>query len=454
MSIIRTDSHCHLFNGEYAFREALAILWDVIRNRYPHEVARALGLQAITPLSASDRWKAKLQYIATLFSVATGSCKDNYYMELKGYTDSSLGEDKSRLALMPLMMDIFYMFADSIAVDWIAQEEVTPTHEEVEQLKIQACVLMQAVLIEARNTVAIRTLTTDEERKQAISELQARMEKIIKRYSDFLHSLSQGLIHRTTTAPRFDFAGAKISWGYYVHFRELYNLQAENSGYVFPFLAVDPRRPGITNLVTKGKVTSTGKKLISKEGPFYGIKLYPPLGYFPNDPRLHDIYAHCINNDFPVIAHCQPVSFVNPWSPTPSPGEHFAHPRNWKAVLNEFNKLRLNLAHFGGIDDVEAFANSSTGENGEWTKTIIELLDYENVYTDISAFADPGADKWLQTILKRYPVVEKKLLFGTDFIINMTHANLHGQLKNYFNYFPALPLDSFTRNPWRFLGLP
>ena len=50
---------------------------------------------------------------------------------------------------------------------------------------------------------------------------------------------------------------------------------------VLPFAAVDARRPG---------VVEETKRLIEEDG-FRGIKLYPPLGYHPNDPLLRPLYA-------------------------------------------------------------------------------------------------------------------------------------------------------------------
>jgi len=198
---------------------------------------------------------------------------------------------------------------------------------------------------------------------------------------------------------------------------------------------------------------SSGKKIISKDGPFYGIKIYPPLGYFPCDPRLDDIYAYCQQKDIPITAHCQPVSFVNPLDPIPNPGQYFAHPNNWKPVLQKFPSLRLNLAHFGGVDSVIAYANDPTSPNGEWTKVIIDLLTYKNVYTDIAAFADSGIAPSLIKILN-IPIVQEKLLFGTDYVINMLHGNLHGRIETYFNNLSTLPPRLFIDNPQKFHAIP
>jgi len=451
MSQIRFDSHCHLFNGEFAFREALAILWDIIRGRYPHEVARALGVKAIMPLSACDRWKAKLKYIASLFSVVTGSCEDNYQFELKGYAQSSI--PNSQLVLMPLMMDIFYIFADGISFGLKVSKEIPPTDENLEQFKTQAKALMQDVLREASNTLALKSLTTKTARQENLQQIQTRMETLIDEYSAELSAQGKAGAPGLRAAAVFNFAGAEISWGFRDHFLELSALQQKYPKAVFPFLAVDPRRPNITQLVTNGKVISSGKKIISKDGPFYGIKIYPPLGYFPNDPRLDDIYAYCQLKDIPITAHCQPVSFVNPLDPIPNPSQYFAHPNNWKSVLQKFPSLRLNLAHFGGVDSVIAYANDPTSSNGEWTKVIIDLLTYKNVYTDIAAFADPGIAPSLIKILK-IPIVQEKLLFGTDYVINMLHGNLHGRIETYFNNLSTLPPRLFIDNPLKFLAVP
>src|SRR5690606_26723281 len=36
---------------------------------------------------------------------------------------------------------------------------------------------------------------------------------------------------------------------------------------------------------------------------FHGLKLYPPCGYSPSDPRLYSLYEICASRGLPVLTH-------------------------------------------------------------------------------------------------------------------------------------------------------
>jgi uncharacterized protein len=75
---------------------------------------------------------------------------------------------------------------------------------------------------------------------------------------------------------------------------ELRQLRDDYPELVIPFVAVDPRRPGIVQ---------TTIALLEEPG-FCGIKLYPPLGYHPDHPALGELYAYAAEHDVPILAHC------------------------------------------------------------------------------------------------------------------------------------------------------
>ncbi|NJK98478.1 MAG: amidohydrolase family protein [Bacteroidales bacterium] len=68
-----------------------------------------------------------------------------------------------------------------------------------------------------------------------------------------------------------------------------------------PFVHIDPRREGFTDIF---------RKYVEEKG-FKGLKIYPPLGYFPDDERFYPLYAYCEKNNLPVIAHCSPRNPVH-----------------------------------------------------------------------------------------------------------------------------------------------
>ncbi len=176
------------------------------------------------------------------------------------------------------------------------------------------------------------------------------------------------------------------------------------------------------------------------EGLFWCVKLYPRLGWAPDDfacyPNLKTLYTLC-GKTVPIMVHCSLGGM--------SAHDYFLYERyddhvikdeyklkhaelrfngdlpgvssndspvQWKNVLREFPELKICLAHFGGYDtwkDVWDFekAQQRLAERGnasnpdkydkydkyrDWIRTIAELVsDYDNVYTDISYFSNTGS---------------------------------------------------------------
>lgn len=40
------------------------------------------------------------------------------------------------------------------------------------------------------------------------------------------------------------------------------------------------------------------------EHKFFGVKIYPSLGYLPSNPQLMEIFGLCEKKRIPVTAHC------------------------------------------------------------------------------------------------------------------------------------------------------
>ena len=64
---------------------------------------------------------------------------------------------------------------------------------------------------------------------------------------------------------------------------------------MWPFIAADPHRKDVVTLVTGAL----------EEGTFRGVKVYPPMGFTPDDKRLYPIYEYCVRQGIPITAHCQ-----------------------------------------------------------------------------------------------------------------------------------------------------
>lgn len=285
--------------------------------------------------------------------------------------------------------------------------------------------------------------------------------------------------------------GGKVSDKYEKQLNELAEIKnASNrqkwAEVAYPFVCVDPRRPGVVDLM---------KKCI-EDYKFQGIKIYPPLGYFPfpfpykrngkdigiehdpmaNEGVLAEIYRYAQAYEIPVLSHCTPGGlrgYKLKYSAHPVTGGkiertrksqayHLSHPRNYTFLLEQYPDLKICLAHFGGHADwkrqltepLEPFDSSSISQYGKdqiqaayelgdfvepvWNPTAQEvqentwlniirqfLLDgrYPNVYADISYNAfEPYTLAYLK-ILVEDRKINQHILFGTDFYIIRLHRS-------------------------------
>lgn len=235
---------------------------------------------------------------------------------------------------------------------------------------------------------------------------------------------------------------------------------------VFPFLAVDPRRPGIYDYalahVGRGKL-------------FAGIKLYCPNGYSPTDPLLYGpkeerggIYAFCEDHGIPVTTHNSLGGFAtfaksvvitgDIWkdgkllyldqesvrfrdSFLGSEGVHeramtLNHPLLWQKVVAKYPRLRLNLAHFGGGTEL-GNALTHPGDPSLWSNRIIALLQdprYQ-VYTDLSCFTEFRVLRKLITH-PLYSGIRHRILFGSDYtLLLLFEDNFNGNIRKFRTLF-------------------
>jgi len=203
---------------------------------------------------------------------------------------------------------------------------------------------------------------------------------------------------------------------------------------LLPFIHIDPRRKEIYSLFRK----------CIDEWDFKGIKLYPPLGYFPYDEGLDDIYAYCQEKNLPVVAHCSPF---NPVRNKGSKKEikkllensrkeiethkvkkkvlcsYFTDPRNYIYVIEKFPKLKICFAHFGSSYAWNKYL-TDPDEKENWFNIIREMIKkYDNFYTDVSFTMN---DKNLFPLLKVMladPILNKKVLFGSDYYMVATESD-------------------------------
>ncbi len=244
-----------------------------------------------------------------------------------------------------------------------------------------------------------------------------------------------------------------------VQHEELLKLSQSPEGKgIIPFYAADPRWDDIVQRV-KDNVG---------EWKFRGVKIYPNMGYAPDDDRLLEVYKICIERNVPVMAHCTPHG-VYQYGLKLEDRAKFSHPENYKRIYahKELKKLRLCLAHFGGDQEWARHLTSrdDTEKNPAWVKVIADMIrsgEYPNLYTDISytAFKPriPGLHidiyDYLKILLEN-ELLRTHVLFGSDYYMvemeEMTEKEVSIALRS------RLGEDLFFQiayhNPRKYLGI-
>lgn len=220
---------------------------------------------------------------------------------------------------------------------------------------------------------------------------------------------------------------------------------------LYPFIAADPNRKGIVDIVIDAL----------KEDTFKGVKIYPVMGFTPDDRRLYPIYEYCMENSIPITAHCE-----NGGIPGLDDYYQLAHPNYWAMVLEDFPRLKLNLAH-NDRTCLRAATHRQAGSS--WQPLIADLImRYPNVYTDCSY------DTEMMFVPRRYfrsikqmlntPRMRDRLLYGTDWYMRRCFWTEESYLKWFTTYSRKIPWckvkfteDELRRmtedNPKTFLGL-
>ncbi|WP_442844986.1 amidohydrolase family protein [Leeuwenhoekiella sp. H156] len=209
---------------------------------------------------------------------------------------------------------------------------------------------------------------------------------------------------------------------------------------ILPFLYCDPRR---AELKGGDNLYSLFNKAFDGENTFFGIKIYPALGYDPSDYRLWPIYKVCEEFNIPVLSHCGGESVSTALRKievyqgkdkvyiTGNKRKEVAYklndPKRWENVLEKFPKLKLNLAHFGGYETWKSSHPAPLMEDPQQRKETIFgfMRKYENVYADFSYnLVETNLNKSLKSFLFLNDDIADKTLFGTDYWMVNKEGNL------------------------------
>lgn len=227
---------------------------------------------------------------------------------------------------------------------------------------------------------------------------------------------------------------------------DLMEASLQRPGRVFPFFAVNPKRPDHFDLM---------KDALENKG-FVGVKLYPSLGYKVDSDKMMEVYDYCEEHDIPITMHCNHTGFY-----VEEEFIDYCNPEHWEPILAQHPSLKICFAHFDGH---QSFSDPNGLDEGTWGKKILDLMqndDYSGVYADVSYHTDmmgePELEQhYLQKIneLLNMPVVQDRILFGTDSWL--LRLNMSDEL--FWSYFQdKLSGPQFQRiastNPKVFLGI-
>lgn len=460
------DVHNHLFNKHFLGKELLYRMMKELRKFIDLQKDRSLdrgpdrGLKNV--ITSLKRYKKAIKVFTRQNSVAI-------YEELnKTY--------KGEFILTPLTFDLTYCFAPS------ADRDITTGSQDTvkEAIEDEMNVMFNMVENQTRSMSRVFNPFAENDEDKLWNEFLLEKEEFMKIAEDFQQSDetpdadgTRGIFKK-----RDPFDG----WNEQIRQIEELKRHPEYKDMVFPFLAIDPRRPGIAEYA---------KANVGKGKLFAGVKLYCPNGYSPTDPLLFGtegkrdgIYAFCEDNGIPVTAHNSDGGFATLAKSVVINGlihvngkliqlnnellkfskaitEKDAiyeralainHPLVWGKVAEKYPNLRLNLAHFGGGRQLEAAMDHPENLN-LWSNRIIELIKDSryNVYTDVSCFSEfSSIDKLIAS--KVYPEIKKRILYGSDYtLLLLFEDNFDENVRQFRNKFGS-DFDIIARqNPEEFL---
>lgn len=424
------DAHCHFFTN------------SILADRLQKDAKSLLRLSKHFTGQSSNQ-----MVLGAADFLATGV--DNTPQDMYNYMKQGYGCD---FIAVPLMLDLTYAF-------------ITPEQERKNETSVK------------------KALTAIKE-----SNLPSKhLESLEKRFDTFERSVLGIDVFENSYQRQID---------------DLTEIKKNMPDRVYPFFSIDPRRDD----EFEGGILSEIKKYVGKDKPFIGLKLYTSLGYSPTHPVLFDdskkesVYGYCQRNKIPITIHssiegfshfldrtyidgdiyypdggkCVPahavykngiVSYENNL-PIPSfediTGERLLllnHPIIWRKVLEKYPRLKINMAHFGGVIQMYKYANYD--QSAFWPEYIEELLnEFPNVYADLSCYYEQGNNSdymnlIYENVYKRMSKKAKtKVMFGSDYyMLALYNTTPQTYIKSFREAFKRDFSKISEDNPKRFLDI-
>jgi predicted TIM-barrel fold metal-dependent hydrolase len=422
---VRYDAHCHIISREVFFDRMVILLVNASKS---FDLKKLVQIESTikSEQEKSDRLHI-LKLIELLLENKTGKQTfddlRNAYMEM----------DPRVQKFLPLMVDFEYIFR----IKYYSSDE-TPK-DKAKQKEHQAAMLQsfEDVRTKIKKTLKKEQPNTDKDKHRLLTRFVSETE-------DF---------GRPESKKAIDGHSIEIIKPYERQLETFKELKQEYKDDFQAFLATDPRRPGMMDLIMEN---------VGQGKPFTGIKLYPPMGYSPTDPFLFGtddnedcLYKYCIDKQIPIITHCsaagfstfvdklqvigavmpnmkfdsQPVIYtrlteikfetniLNFGKAVEERAYKLNHPKLWEIVLKKFPTLKIDLAHFGGDPDEYGTERreyifklmTQKQENGQ--------LQYPYLYTDLSCITDK---ELLQDIYdNKFNYIKDRVMYGSDYFLNL-----------------------------------
>jgi predicted TIM-barrel fold metal-dependent hydrolase len=141
-----------------------------------------------------------------------------------------------------------------------------------------------------------------------------------------------------------------------------------------------------------------GKSAVEKVRRYYGegfriVKLFPNMGYFPDDATLLPFFDAVAKLKMGVLSHC---GFLAPQAGVAA--AYYSQPGRFEKLLRTYKEMPFIFAHMGGIDG--------------FLQTIMLTTRLPNAYTDCS----PGQGAWVLDFAGQMAasIPPHKLMWGAD----------------------------------------
>ena len=248
---------------------------------------------------------------------------------------------------------------------------------------------------------------------------------------------------------------------------------------VLPFLAVDPNNPDVCRQFISAfspGLNLTGNTAFDADQLFYGIKIYPSLGYLPYDPVLMSIFKVCEEKKIPITTHAGGVRtranhFKFELGDYSKPKGHqyvtrkvrkkeefknvFLYPLHWEKVLSEYPGLKVNFAHMGSSEEWKAYIDGDRDISNSIVQSLKMIKKYPNVYCDISYSLYDEENQMAILDLMKNDDYKSKILFGSDyFLVDLERGSIGEFVQNLRDKFSTrkdLWHTLTVENPYRFL---